>query len=116
MAELSQAVQADLDAMNADGLLNALIDIRRNVATLKAVDEAILDRLSQLHDAGEIDASFTHEDWSFSFCEGRRKWAYPENITALEAGLKQAKKAAEADGTATATQGASYWTVREPKS
>jgi len=116
MAELLQAVKADLDAMDADRLLDNLIGIRRTMATLKAQDDAILDRLSNLHDAGEIDASFTHEDWNFSFCQGRRKWSYPENITALEAGLKAAKKAAEADGSATATRGASYWTVKEPQS
>jgi len=114
MPELT-TVEADLQLMDADQLLDALISVRQALAKLKASDEAILDRLSELYDAGEIDSSFMHDDWSFSLCDGRRKWTYPGAITALEDQLKAAKKLSEADGSATATQGSSYWTVREPR-
>lgn len=115
MADLTKAPESLFDAMGPDELLDNLIGIRLAIAGLKGQDEAILDRLTELYDAGELDASFTHDDWAFSFSEGRRKWTYPDNITDLEAGVKAAKKAAEADGSATASRGASFWTVKEPR-
>ena len=113
MAELIDA--ADLNEMSAEQLLSRLIGIRQAMSKLKASDEAILDKLSDLHDAGEIDSSFTHDDWAFSYSTGRRKWDYPAAVTALEAQLKAARKLSEADGSAIATFGASFWTVREPR-
>lgn len=109
----------DLDAiaaLDADQALDLLIQTRQQLAALKATDAALLDRLDQLAEEGEIDrGGFTHRDWAISWSAGRRSWSYPEPVQALEAGLKAAKKAAEANGSATATQGAPYWTIREPK-
>ena len=116
MAELTQALEADLGAMDTDQLLDHLIAIRQGLARLRAADERILDRLTQLVDAGELDpGGFSHNDWAFSWTPGRRSWDYPEPVKAIEQQLKTARKAAEADGTATATTGAPFWTVRAPK-
>jgi len=102
--------------MDADQLLDYLIEVRTAMAHLKATDEALLDRLDQLAEAGEIDrGGFSHNDWAFSWSAGRRSWKYPAAVTGLEAQLKQAKRASEADGSATATTGAPYWTIREPR-
>lgn len=117
MADLTQTVEADLSLMGADELLDHLIEVRTALAKLKATDEALLDRLDELAQAGEVDqGGFSHNDWSFSWSAGRRTWSYPEPVQALEAGLKAAKKAAEANGSATATTGAPYWTIRAPQS
>jgi hypothetical protein len=114
MAELTQAL--DLDQLSTDEVLDRLVAVRQAMAALKAQDEALLDRLSELVEAGELDpGGFTHQDFSFSWSAGRRSWAYPAAVQELEAQTKAAKKASEADGTATATTGAPFWTIRPPQ-
>ena len=116
MADLTQTVEVDLDAMDADQVLDRLVEVRQALARLKATDEALLDRLDQLAEAGEVDqGGFSHNDWAFSWSAGRKSWAYPAAVQELEAQTKAAKKAAEADGSATATTGAPFWTIRAPK-
>jgi len=116
MADLAQTVEVDLDAMDADQVLDRLVEVRQALARLKATDEALLDRLDQLAEAGEVDqGGFSHNDWAFSWSAGRRSWSYPQGVKALEAQLKSAKSAAEADGSATATTGAPFWTIRSPQ-
>jgi hypothetical protein len=116
MADLTQTVEADLSLMGADELLDHLIKVRTALARLKTTDEALLDRLDQLAAAGEVDqGGFSHKDWAFSWSAGRKSWAYPAAVQELEAQAKAAKKASEADGSATATTGAPFWTIRAPK-
>lgn len=116
MADLARASEADLSALNVDDLLDYLIELRTGLARLKALDERVLDRLSELVDAGELDpGGFSHADWSFTWSAGRRSWAYPADVMGLEAQAKAAKKASEADGSATATNGAPFWTIKPPK-
>jgi hypothetical protein len=116
MADLTQTVEVDLDAMDADQVLDRLVEVRTALARLKATDEALLDRLSVLAEAGEVDqGGFSHNDWAFSWSAGRRSWSYPPGVQALEAQTKAAKKASEADGSATATTGAPFWTIRSPQ-
>jgi hypothetical protein len=55
MADLTQTVEVDLDAMDADQVLDRLVEVRQALARLKATDEALLDRLDQLAAAGEVD-------------------------------------------------------------
>jgi hypothetical protein len=116
MVDLTQTVEADLILMGADQLLDHLIKVRTALARLKATDEALLFRLEQLAEAGEVDqGGFSHNDWAFSWSAGRKSWAYPAAVQQLEAQTKAAKKASEADGSATATTGAPFWTIRPPK-
>jgi hypothetical protein len=118
MAEITYTLDLqnlNLENLSADQTLDALLDVRLALARLKATDEALLDRLDQLAASGEIDqGGFAHNDWAFSWSAGRRSWSYPPGIQALEAQTKAAKKAAQADGTATATLGDSFWTVTPP--
>jgi hypothetical protein len=117
MVDLTQTFKADLSAMSADQVLDHLINLRKIKADLEASDAKALNRLDELAEAGEIDqGGFSHNDWLFSWSAGRRNWVYPEAIKTLEAQTKAAKKAAEADGTATATTGAPFWTIKPPKS
>jgi hypothetical protein len=116
MADLTQTVEVDLSLMGADELLDHLIKVRTALARLKATDEALLDRLDQLAEAGKVDqGGFLHNDWAFSWSAGRKSWAYPAAVQELEAQTKAAKKASEADGSATAITGAPFWTIRAPK-
>jgi hypothetical protein len=117
MADLTQTVEVDLDALTPDQLLDHLIEVRQALTRLKATDAALLDRLDQLVEAGEVDqGGFSHNDWAFSWSAGRKSYDYPAGVKALEAQTKAAKAAAEADGSATAKVGAPFWTIRAPKS
>ena len=114
MVELTQAL--DLESLNADQTLDALIEVRRAIDWLKARDASLLDRLDQLVEAGEVDqGGFSHNDWAFSWSAGRRSWSYPAGVQGLEAQAKAAKKASEADGSATSTTGSPFWTIKPPK-
>jgi hypothetical protein len=93
-----------------------LVEVRQALARLKTTDEALLDRLDQLAEAGEVDqGGFSHNDWAFSWSAGRKSWAYPAAVQELESKTKAAKKAAEADGSATVKVGAPFWTIRSPQ-
>jgi hypothetical protein len=114
MVELTQTL--DLDQLTTDEVLDQLVQVRQALAALKASDEALLDRLTQLVDAGELDPGwFTHQGHAFSWSAGRKSWSYPAEVQELEAQTKAAKKASEADGTAAAKVGAPFWTIKPPK-
>jgi hypothetical protein len=116
MVDLTQTVEVDLGSMDADQLLDCLIEVRTAMARLKASDEALLDRLTQLVDAGELDpGGFSHNDWAFAWSAGRKSWTYPAGVMGLEGLAKAAKKASEADGSATAKVGEPFWTIKPPK-
>ena len=120
MADQTLAIEItdNLDPRNlsADQTVRALIHVRRAIDWLKTRDASLLARLDELAADGQIDqGGFTHAGYSFSWSAGRRSWDYPAGVKALEAQAKAAKKAAEADGSATATIGDPYWTIRAPK-
>lgn len=116
MVDFVQTVEVDLGSMDADQLLDCLIEVRTGLARLKEADEILLDRLTVLAEAGEVDmGGFSHRDWQITWSAGRKTWSYPAGVQALEAQLKGARKAAEADGSATSTTGSPFWTIRAPK-
>lgn len=101
--------------LTLDQLLDRACAIRAQIKALEAEKAAIDDQLTAAHEAGELDASFSHNDWSLSFSPGRARWSYPPRVTALESQLKAAREASQADGTAARTLGAPYWTIKEPR-
>ena len=114
MADLTQTVE--VDQLSTDEVLDRLVLVRKALAGLKASDEALLDRLDQLAEAGEVDqGGFSHQDYAFTWSAGRKSWTYPAGVQELEAQTKAAKKAAEADGSATAKTGEPFWTIKPPK-
>ena len=119
MAEITYTLELEnlnLKNLSADQALDALLDVRQAIAKLEACDALLLARLDELAADGQIDqGGFTHAGYSFSWSAGRRSWDYPAAVKALEAQAEAAKKAAESDGSATATIGAPFWTVRAPK-
>jgi hypothetical protein len=117
MADLAQALLADLRAATADQVLNHLIKLRTMKAALEAADAYALDRLDELAAAGEIDqGGFSHAGWSFGWSDGKTSYDYPEPITQLEEQISAAKEAAKADGTAVKTKGEkAFWTLTPPK-
>jgi hypothetical protein len=116
MVDLVQTVEVDLGSMDADQLLDCLIEVRTGLARLKEADEILLDRLSVLAEAGEVDqGGFSHRDWQITWSAGRKSWTYPAGVQELEAKTKEAKAAAQADNTATAKVGEPFWTIKPPK-
>lgn len=114
MVDLVQTVE--VEQLTTDELLDHLIQVRQAIATLQAADDALLDRLDQLAEAGEVDqGGFSHQDYAFTWSAGRKSWTYPAGVLGLEAQAKAAKKASEADGSATAKVGEPFWTIRAPK-
>ena len=106
----------DLDQLSTDEVLDHLVTVRQAMARLKATDDALLDRLDQLAEAGEVDqGGFSHQDYAFTWSAGRKSWTYPAGVMGLEAQVKAAKKASEADGSATAKVGEPFWTIKPPK-
>jgi hypothetical protein len=103
-------------AMSADEVLHNLTQLRLHAKAVAAADAALLDRLDQLAEDGEVDqGGFSFNDWSFSWSPGQRTWTYPESVSSLQKKLKAAQSAAQGDGSATASTGAPYWTIKPPK-
>ena len=97
-----------------DRLLEAVVAIKRQQRSLEEQLNALLDQLQQLHECGDVDATFHFSDTAFSWSPGRLLFSYPEPVLALEQQLKLARKAAEGDGTATRRHGRSFWTIKLP--
>lgn len=106
----AQAEPPDLDA-----LLDRLTQLK---AAQKAIESELTPLLDQLHaafDGGELDASFSHNDFSFCWSPGRLSYAYPETLRLQEQSLKQAQKSAVKSGTATIQHGNPFWTIKAPR-
>jgi len=109
MTHLTQAPESD----SIDRQLERIIAIK---AALKSLDDelAVLkDSISALVDKAELDHSFSFNDWIFTYSLGRAKWKYPPAVNCIDTQLKAAKKAAEADGSATKSLGDPFWTISE---
>ncbi len=97
-----------------DRLLEAVVAIKRQQRSLEEQLNALLDQLQQLHECGEVDATFHFSDTAFSWSPGRLLFSYPEPVLALEQQLKLARKTAEGNGTAVRRHGRPFWTVKLP--
>ncbi|WP_255105080.1 MULTISPECIES: hypothetical protein [unclassified Synechococcus] len=105
-----QAEPLDLDA-----LLDRITQLK---AAQKAIESELTPLLDQLHaafDGGELDPSFSHNDFSFCWSPGRLSYAYPEPLRQQEQSLKQAQKSAVESGTATIQHGNPFWTIKAPR-
>ena len=97
-----------------DRLLAAMVAIKRQQRSLDEQLNSLLDQLQQLHERGEVDASFHFNDTAFSWNPGRVQFTYPEPVQALEQQLKLARRTAEGNGSAVRRHGRPFWTVKLP--
>jgi hypothetical protein len=111
-AELIATLGEGDDAI--DRLLEAVVMIKRQQRSLEEQLNALLDRLQQLHESGEVDSTFHFNDTAFSWSPGRVQFTYPEPVLALEQQLKLARKTAEGNGTAVRRHGRPFWTIKLP--
>jgi hypothetical protein len=65
--------------------------------------------------AGQLDPSFSHNDWAFCHSPGRLTYDFPLAVQQIEQQLKAAKENAIQQGSATEKRGKPFWTIRPPK-
>jgi hypothetical protein len=102
-------------ALDSDQLLQQVISLKAQIKAAETELAPLLDQLSGFTEEGDLDATFSFSDWSFNWSPGRASYSYPSKVKEIEATLKEAKKAAENDGSATKKLGAPFWTIRAPK-
>ena len=97
-----------------DGLLDQITVLKAQHKRLEQQLEPLLESLSTAMAAGQLDPSFSHNDWAFSHSAGRLSYAYPAAVDQIERQLKAAKEAAIQQGSATEKRGKPFWTIRPP--
>jgi hypothetical protein len=115
MPELTQTSEPDLIALSDDDLLNRTIAIKATQKRLDGELAQLQEELTRRVDAGDLDPTFAHNDWGFILRSGKASWSYPLYVQKQDIALKAAKKQAEADGSATKTTGAPFWSIRGPQ-
>lgn len=94
-----------------DALIDDVIQLKAQAKLLEARLAAAMDQLTAALDAGDIDPSFTHDDWAFTYQSGRMTTTYsPE----AKAAIKQLQDADIQMGRATQKRGTGFWTVKAP--
>ena len=106
----SPAEAADLDA-----LLDAVTTIKAQQKELEQQLEPLLEALNTAMASGQLDPSFSHNDWAFSHSPGRLTYDFPAAVQQIEKQLKAAKDSAIQQGSATEKRGKPFWTIRAPK-
>ena len=112
-AALAPAAPAPSDAI--DALLDAITALKAQQKQLEQQLEPLLEALSEAMAAGQLDPSFSHNDWAFAHSSGRLSYAFPPAVQQIEQQLKTAKENAIQQGSATEKRGKPFWTIRPPK-
>ena len=107
---LTAAGEVDLDA-----LLDAVTAIKAQQKELEQQIEPLLEALNTAMATGQLDPSFSHNDWAFSHSPGRLSYEFPAPVQQIEQQLKAAKENAIQQGSATEKRGKPFWTIRPPK-
>jgi methyl-accepting chemotaxis protein len=114
--EVASASSAAPDSVGAiDALLDAVTAIKAQQKQLEQQLEPLLEALNEAMAAGQLDPSFSHNDWAFCHSLGRLSYAFPAAVQQIEQQLKAAKEAAIQQGSATEKRGKPFWTIRPPK-
>ena len=103
------------EAADLDALLDSVTAIKAQQKELEQQLEPLLEALNTAMASGQLDPSFSHNDWSFSHSPGRLTYDFPAAVQQIEKQLKAAKEAAIQQGSATEKRGNPFWTIRPPK-
>ena len=104
------AVDADLDA-----LLDTVTALKAQQKELEQQLEPLLEVLNTAMASGQLDPSFSHNEWSFCHSPGRLTYDFPAAVQQIEKQLKAAKEAAIQQGSATEKRGKPFWSIRAQK-
>ena len=103
------------DAVDLDALLDAVTAIKAQQKELEQQLDPLLEALNSAMATGQLDPSFSHNDWAFSHSLGRLSYAFPAAVQQIEQQLKAAKETAIQQGSASEKRGKPFWTIRPPK-
>jgi hypothetical protein len=106
---------AAVAAGDLDALLDAVTAIKAQQKELDQQLEPLLEAISTAMASGQLDPSFSHNDWGFCHNPGRLSYAFPPAVQQVEQQLKAAKDSAIQHGTATEKRGKPFWTIRAQK-
>jgi hypothetical protein len=106
---------AQAEPLDLDALLDRVTQLKAAQKVIESELAPLLDQLHAAFDGGELDASFSHNDFSFCWSPGRLSYTYPEPLRLQEQSLKQAQKSAVESGTATIQHGNPFWTIKAPR-
>jgi hypothetical protein len=115
MADLLLAPAPPASAADLDALLDAVTAIKAQQKELEQQLEPLLEALNAAMATGQLDPTFSHNDWSFCHSPGRLSYAFPAAVQQIEQQLKAAKESAIQQGSATEKRGKPFWTIRPPK-
>ena len=116
MAAASAPVATTVPAVDGvDGLLDALTAIKAQQKQLEQQLEPLLEALCEAMATGQLDPSFSHNDWGFAHSPGRLTYDFPLAVQQIEQQLKAARETAIQQGSATEKRGKPFWTIRPPK-
>jgi hypothetical protein len=110
------ASPAPLAGAVLDELLDRITVLKLQQKSIDAELSPLLEQLSGALEAGELDASFSHNGCSFCWSAGRTSYAYPEPLQQQEQALKEAQRLAVATGAATEKHGKAFWTIKPGRS
>ena len=71
-----------------DALLDAVTAIKVQQKQLEQQLEPLLDSLGEAMAAGQLDPSFSHNDWAFAHSPGRLIYEFPAAVQQIEQQLK----------------------------
>ncbi|MCT0213094.1 hypothetical protein KQ307_06205 [Synechococcus sp. CS-1326] len=103
------------EPIDLDVLLDRITQLKAAQKEIETELTSLLDQLHGVFEDGELDASFSHNDFSFCWSPGRASYAYPEPLRLQEQSLKQAQKSAIESGAATVQHGNPFWTIKAPR-
>ena len=103
------------EAVDLDGLLDRVTALKAQQKELEQQLEPLLEALSTAMATGQLDPSFSHNDWAFCHSPGRVTYDFPAAVRQIEQQLKAAKESAIQQGSATEKRGKPFWTIRPPK-
>ena len=103
------------DAADLDVLLDAVTAIKAQQKQLEQQLEPLLEALNTAMASGQLDPSFSHNEWAFAHSTGRLSYEFPPVVQQIEQQLKSAKEAAIQQGSASEKRGKPFWTIRPPK-
>lgn len=109
----AEAALAPSDAI--DALLDAITALKAQQKQLEQQLEPLLEALSEAMATGQLDPSFSHNDWAFAHSSGRLSYEFPPAVQQIEQQLKAAKDVAIQQGSAMEKRGKPFWTIRPPK-
>ena len=98
-----------------DDLLDAVTAIKAQQKELEQQLEPLLEALNTAMASGQLDPSFSHNDWAFAHSTGRLSYEFPPVVQQIEQQLKASKEAAIQQGSASEKRGKPFWTIRSPK-